>query len=168
MPDKVYPKAMASALNKGARVTRTKSKDEIAARTGLPKGPVGKRLKMKRADGRKPTGQQSSRVSVFTRKFSASYRKKGSFQPLGKQTRAGVRVGRHMFTGAWVGKSSRYGRPYVGKRTGKSRDSVMYPHIDMRADKITKRKADTIGMKTIEKEIGEQIEKRTRKYLERI
>lgn len=165
-----WPKAQASAANKAAAEVKKATKKDAATKTGLPSQPVGKRIWVKRADARRKS-QLWSRVTAGLRKFSASYHKRprgGSGGSLmARELKRGVKVGRNLLPGAWVGRSKRRGREFVGKRTSALRESAMYPSFDIGSvlDRSIKRNGDRIGSTALEKELARQVERRTKKHL---
>ncbi len=157
-----WPKAQASAANTAGASLRKSVLAEVKAKTGLPAQPVGRRVFLRRADARN-SRKLFSKVTGYRRKFSASYHKKGETL-MARQTRSGVKVGRHNFADAWIGKGKH--RQFVGKRTSKSRYPIVYPSIDFGpiVDDAVKR-GEPKAQRVLFSAFNDQVDKRIRKHM---
>lgn len=162
----VFPKAAASACNKAARSLRSTTQKELVAKTGVPSGVIGKRLHARLADARKD--RLNSRVRGYQTKVSASYRGKDASGVATLRARVsgrGASLGRAKFPGAWKGRSKRYGRDFIGARTGKSRDTMYFPAVEMESLVKTSLEKNAVAANKMQQdELAAQVEKRLAKF----
>lgn len=144
-PKAVGQKAVAAAINRTAAMARTQLKRDIATQGKLPQKLVTPGLPVKKATPGKPE------ATIIPTGKRISLTKLGA-----KQTRAGVRAGKHFRKSAFIPKSTSRQWP-VFKRAGRSRLPVIKQTVPgVRAIASRKVIADTIR-KFIELKLVERV-----------
>jgi len=82
---------------------------------------------------------------------------------LAKASRRGVKVGRKMFSGAWISRGAH--GPFVGRRVGKSAYPIVFPSVDMRPSARYAERLRPKASGIMEREIASQVEKRLQKLV---